>query len=111
MLLMRLLSTIWFLLTARCRDATRIFSDEHEQKVSLVDWWGARLHWISCGPCRRYCKQQKLIDQLFEQMPDEVRARFALQEPDWQLSEEAKSRLEAALKQAQENEKPANTDE
>lgn len=39
-------------------------------------------------------------------MPDEIRERFELADPNWQLSDEAKSRIEAAIQTASESESP-----
>ncbi len=92
-----MLSTVRFLLTARCCDTTRILSDEREQTVSRTAWWASRLHFLSCGACRRFNKQLLLLDRLLKSAPPEVREQLAGRDTSKGLSEEAVTRIEAAL--------------
>ncbi len=91
------ITTVYFLLTARCRDTTRILSDEREQPTSRTDWWASRLHFLSCGACRRFRKQLLLLDRLLQSAPPEVRERLAAIDTSVGLSEEATTRIETAL--------------
>lgn len=92
-----MLATVRFLLTARCRDTTRILSDEREQPASRTNWWASRLHFLSCGACRRFNKQLQLLDRLLKSAPPEVRERLAAIDTTTGLSEEAATRIETAL--------------
>ncbi len=88
------------MLTARCRDATHILSEEQESKLSPLQWWTSRLHLLSCGACRQYVNQMKLVEQILAEMPEEVRQKLLDQESQDGLSEDAILRIRQALEEA-----------
>lgn len=89
-----------FLLTARCRDTTHILSEEQESQLSPLQWWSSRLHLLSCGPCRQYVSQIKLVEQILAEMPEEVREKLLRHDSQDGLSEEAILRIRQALEEA-----------
>lgn len=85
------------ILFARCRDATRITSDEFEGEVSRDRWWAARLHKLACGPCRRGLKQMRLLEEKLANAPTEVREQVRCACSTHGLSEQAAERIDQAL--------------
>ncbi len=88
------------LLTARCRDATLILSEEQDTEVNNLEWLSSRLHLLSCGPCRRYTRQMKLVDRILAEMPEDVREKLLNHDSCQCLSDEAVTRIRQALEEA-----------
>ena len=101
---MRFITAIWFILTAKCNDATHAFSDEFDGLVSGSEWWAGRLHLMACGNCRRFRKQLVLLERLFAAMPAEWRKRLLDDQPKRLLSPELAQRLRRAIEQAEQSE-------
>lgn len=91
-------STLRYLLTAGCRDASRVASEECDGPVSPVDRWAARLHRVACGPCRRSRDQIRLVDRLMRSAAaHECLADDCAQH---RLSDDAAARMRGALAHA-----------
>lgn len=102
-------STLRYLLTASCRDTTRVASDECDGPVSWSDWWAARLHRLACRPCRRTCRQMRLVDQMIKSAPAEQRERIASCHEEPRLTDAAAARISEALQAARDAERESPT--
>lgn len=103
------LSTLRYLLTARCRDASRVASDECDGPVSSTDWWAARLHWLACRPCRQSRDQLRLIDRFLKSAPAPSCNHCGHGDEQPRLSPAAAARIKASI--AQTNTHPADADD
>lgn len=48
----------------KCRDATRLLSEELERKLTLREVLGLRFHTLECTNCRNFGRQIKTLRQL-----------------------------------------------
>ena len=97
-------SKIWFVLTARCEDATRTFSDECETPTKGHRWWAARLHLLGCAPCRQNRRRFLFLERVFALAPPEIRKQFDRESGERLMSDESANRLRRALEEAREEE-------
>lgn len=74
---------IKMLLALKCDESTRIISDGFERDLTSLEKWSVRLHFISCGVCRRFKKHLQYVHQQMER-------RAQLTTP---LSPEARERI------------------
>ncbi|QDV77491.1 hypothetical protein [Botrimarina mediterranea] len=92
------------LLFARCDDASQTESDEWDGPVGRDRWWAARLHRLSCGPCRREAKQMRWLRRLLTSAPDKVRVAEVSETTAPPLSPEAAERIRQSLAAARDSE-------
>lgn len=78
------------LLTLRCDDSTRLMSAGFERDLSGVERWAVRLHFISCGYCRRFNKQLSVLQTAAVERGKAIR----------ELPADARKRLSAAIQKA-----------
>ena len=57
----KLLSAAKLMLTLKCEQSTRIVSESLDRKLSPVERWAVRLHYVSCWSCRRFGKQLRMM--------------------------------------------------
>lgn len=93
------------MLFARCEHASKVESDEWDGPVASDRWWAARLHRVSCRPCRREAKLMRWLRKMLAQAPDEVRAEALAKAEAARLSPEAAERIQAALAAARDSER------
>lgn len=78
-----------------CREATRLMSEGLDRRLGLRARMGLRLHVAMCKACPRYLAQLKALHELLTAYFREDRGGAH----DVRLSDEAKERLKAGLRQ------------
>src|ERR1700757_2720869 len=79
--------------TPTCPEVVRILSLGMDKQLSLMMRMKLRIHYLMCSFCERYMKQLKYIRQVSREFPDKIGELS-----DAKLSNEAKQRLKAALR-------------
>jgi len=91
----------WRILTLTCDESTRAMSDSLDGELPYAERLAYRLHSLSCRHCRRFMRQIHFLRTaggLFaQQKPAE---RDALRASQATLEPEARQRIEAALREA-----------
>ena len=86
-----------------CREATRLISQAMEADLPWHRRLAIKIHLLYCVWCRRYAAQLKILRKAAKQLPQEH-----LEAPSQKLSEEARARMCARLKEAL-NEPPSSS--
>ena len=76
---MKPLKSLWWVLTLPCEEASRIVSDERDRALSRLEKVALRAHLVSCGRCKRFKTQLKVLHDAADaaqDMPDEARNRI-----------------------------------
>jgi hypothetical protein len=61
-----------------CNGAAQMISESQEERLPALTSMGLSLHLATCGHCRRYLKQVRLLRTVFSSYPDHI----ATQLPD-----------------------------
>ena len=82
---MRVWKAVKLLLTLHCEESSRLQSEGLERKLSGVERWAVRLHFLSCKACRHFRKQLAFLQEAAERrreltegvkLPSETRERI-----------------------------------
>ncbi len=90
---MRLLRSLWYVLTLRCEEADRVRTSVPEGQRQWHEAVGERIHSVLCSSCRHARRQIEIMKQTVEDMR-------ASQEPGPGLSEAARERIGQRLERA-----------
>ena len=82
----------------RCRDVSRLVSDSMERQLPLGQRMQVRMHLMLCRLCAGFARQIRLLRRAAKQ--DSERSAADLSTPGATLSEEARERIKAALRES-----------
>ncbi len=78
-----------------CKRVAELVAQSQDEKLSLRDRIGIKLHIMICKGCQQYAKQLNLLNQATQTL---IKRKDGSGEG---LSDEAKNRIEAALKETE----------
>ncbi len=95
----RFLAAIQLLFTLRCKHSSELISSGMDEEWSGVERWAVRLHYLSCGTCRRFRRQMAFVKKAAR-----TAARSAdpvlLNMPEMRLRPGARARMDQAIRDA-----------
>ena len=92
------IAAIRLLLTLTCHESTRLLSAAEDRKLTGVESWALRLHFIGCHSCRRFRVQLHHLRRIAScRQSSEVTEMIG----DGALSAAARQRIAAAVHKAQ----------
>jgi hypothetical protein len=80
--------------TPTCPEVTRTLSLGMDKELPLITRIKLRIHFLMCSFCERYMKQLKYIREVSREFPEKIG-----EVSEASLSENAKERMKAALRQ------------
>ena len=87
----------WRLLNAPCRVLSRLASDSLDRRLGRFERLALRAHLLSCGPCRRYFRQIRLLGPALRRFGAEVEPRDDATGPGPALPDEVRDRIKRRL--------------
>lgn len=82
------------LLSLTCAESARLQSEGLDRHLTRMERMGLRVHLLLCAGCRRYGRQLRLLRHALRRFP-----REDAHLPGGSLSEEARERIQKALRQ------------
>ena len=96
---MNFLRAIRLILTLKCEESTRLYSEQMDQQLSFSEKWAVRLHGWICASCWRFRRQMGFLRQAAQSVGDHLPNGSS----DPQLSPVARDRIRESLRGSREN--------
>ncbi|NQT41673.1 MAG: zf-HC2 domain-containing protein [Planctomycetes bacterium] len=81
----------------RCRDISKLVSESMERQLPLGQRLQVRMHLMLCRLCAGFARQTRLLRRAAKQ--DSERTAVDITKPEATLSQEARERIKAALRE------------